>query len=100
MADLPATTAELQVYLTHLRHAGCEYGVSHLPCFFHMQVRFEGRNETIRWIAKLMGHFRDLKGISHISYKDYVACMLAESGCGNAALQSEASDFEAPDSQA
>jgi hypothetical protein len=86
MADLPATTTELQVYLTHLRRAGCEFGVLHLPCFFHMQVRSKGRKEMIQWTAKLMGHFRDLEVISNLSYTDYVVCMLVESGCGNAAL--------------
>jgi hypothetical protein len=70
MADLPATTAELQVYLIHLKCGGCDFGLEHLPCFMNLTVRSEGKKERILWTPFMKGHFRDLEVISNFAYKD------------------------------
>jgi hypothetical protein len=41
------TTTELQVYLSHLQHGGCDFGLEHLPCFMHLKLRSEGNKEKI-----------------------------------------------------
>jgi hypothetical protein len=80
MADLPATTTELLVYLTHLKRGGCDFGLEHLPCFLNLTVWSKSTKEWILWTPFMKGHFRDLEVISNFAYSDYVACMLAQSG--------------------
>jgi hypothetical protein len=38
-AGLLETTAELEVYLTHLKHGGCNFGLQHLDCWIHMEIQ-------------------------------------------------------------
>jgi hypothetical protein len=80
MADLPATTTELEVYLTHLKCGGCDLGLEHVPCFSNLTVWSKGTKERIRWTPFMKGHFHDLEVISSFAYADYVACMLAQYG--------------------
>jgi hypothetical protein len=80
MAIVPATTSKLQVYLNHLRHGGCEYGLEHLPCFVHLFLRSKSKKEKILWTKSMRGHLLDLEVISGLAYQNYVACLLAESG--------------------
>jgi hypothetical protein len=79
MATLPTTTAEFQVYLSHLER-GCEVRLDRLPCFTLLALRCESRKEKMLWTKIWMEHFQILELISSLAYVDYVACMLAQSG--------------------
>jgi hypothetical protein len=80
MAVRLATTAELEVYLTHLTHGGCEFGLKDHPCFLFLNFRAQGREEKIYWTKYLQRQFEDLDAISNFSFKDFVACLEAQSG--------------------
>jgi hypothetical protein len=78
IVDFLTTTTKLQVYLSHWRCGSCEY-IEYLPSFIHMQIYSEGTIEWIQWTKMLKDHFQDLEVISNSVYKDYVACILAQS---------------------
>jgi hypothetical protein len=78
MAIFPAVTIELEVYLIHLIHRGCEFGLKHLPCFMFLIFRTQGRKEKIYWTKYLQRQFEDLEVISNLSFKDFVACLEAQ----------------------
>jgi hypothetical protein len=80
MAGLPANTAELEVYLTHLKHRGCKFGLLHLDCWIHMEIRSKSTKERIHRTKFLERQFQDLETVSMVAYKYYVACEVAQSG--------------------
>jgi hypothetical protein len=80
MAIHPVTTAELQVYLTHFTHGGCEFGIDHLPCFLFMNFPSQFNKEKILWTSYVQRQFEDLEKISKLSFRDFVACLEAQSG--------------------
>jgi hypothetical protein len=53
MAIRPTTTVELEIYLTHLTHGGCEFGLKDHPCFLNLNFRAQGRKEKIYWTKYL-----------------------------------------------
>jgi hypothetical protein len=83
MATLLATTAELQVFLTHLERGGSEVCLDYLPSFILLKLRCESRIEKILWTKNWTKHFQNLELISGLAYVDYVACMLAQLGLPN-----------------
>jgi hypothetical protein len=85
MATLPATTAKLQVFLTHLERGGSEVHLDRLPCFILLKLRCESRIEKIMWTKNWTEHFQNLELISSLAYVDYIACMLAQSRAAKSA---------------
>jgi hypothetical protein len=71
MAIHPATTTELEVYLTHLTHGGCEFGLKDHPCFLFLNFRAQGKKEKIYWTKYLQRQFEDLEVISNLSFTVY-----------------------------
>jgi hypothetical protein len=45
-----------------------------------MEIRSRGTMEHIHWTKFLEHQFQDLEMISIVSYKDYVACEIAQAG--------------------
>jgi hypothetical protein len=46
-----------------------------------MEIQSRGTKERIHWMKFLERQFQDLESISMLSYKDYVACEVAQAGC-------------------
>jgi hypothetical protein len=69
MAIRLATTTELEVYLIHLTHGGCEFGLKDHPCFLFLNFRAQGKKEKIYWTKYLQRQFEDLEVISNLSFR-------------------------------
>jgi hypothetical protein len=77
IADHLDNTAELQVYLTHLKRGGCEYGIKHLPYFMYLELCYQMKKESILLTKITKGHLQDLEVVFDLVYKDFAACLHA-----------------------
>jgi hypothetical protein len=78
MTEQLDTFVELQVYLTHLKHGGFEYGVKYLPRFMYLDLWCQVKKEHILWTNMMKAYLQDLEALLELVYKCFAACLRAK----------------------